>query len=202
MTVKIGNITKFMTMPAGMALNLPGDEKRKVRLEVNCETDARFDVVLADGAVIFLAKVNGHNTIEFVAEGPCQVQPTSEGEVWLSTDEGPHLVYETDERSFVELDFTKSAGLTEFERMQAIANLRREQREQETIALLDQLRAEREALEGAKNDATKEKPSDDNSGGSGAPPAGDSGKSEPASEGAAADDGTAPGTGGAAKPAK
>lgn len=187
MTVKIGNITKFMVMPPGMALNMPGDEKRKVRLEVNCEADARFDVVLADGSVVFLAKVNGHNTIEFVAEGPCQVQPTSEGEVWLSTDEGPHIVYESDEPSFVELDFTKSAALTEFERMQAIANLRRDQREQETIALLEQLRAEREALEGARNEPAEEKPADDNSGGAGAPPAGDSGETEPASEGAAAD---------------
>lgn len=180
MTVKIGNIGKYTPFPAGMALNLVGEEKRRVRLEVNCEYETRFDVV-QEGTVIFLAKVDGHTTLEFIVEGPAQVQPTSEGEVWLSTDEGPHLVYESDEPSFVTLDFERQE-LSNFEKMQAIADLKRRQREEETEALLEQLRAERNALEEARNAQVI---GDDDEGGEGAPDTGDSGEPEPSGEGQA-----------------
>lgn len=185
MTVKIGNIQKYTLVPAGKAINLVGEEKRKVRLEVNCEYDTRFDVVQSGNVYFLAAFVRGHATLEFIVEGPCVVQPTSEGEVWLATDEGPHLVYETDEPSFVTLDFERQE-LTQFERLQAIANLRREQREAETEYLLQQLRAERAALEEAKKDEpAAKKPTDDNSGKSGAPaPSGD-GEPEPEGEGQA-----------------
>ena len=181
MVVKIGNIGKYTVMPPGMALNLVGEEKRKVRLEVNCEYETRFDVVQG-GNVVFLAKVEGHDVIEFVVEGAAVVQPTSEGEVWLATDEGPHLVYETDEPSFVTLDFERSE-LSHFERLQAIANLKREQREAETEALLNELRAERAALEAAKNEQAQVSGDDDN-GEPGTPAAGSPGEPEPEPAGA------------------
>lgn len=199
MAIKIGNIGKYEVFPAGTALQLIAHEKRKVRLVVNCEAETRFDVV-QDGNVIFLARVQGHQPIEFIVEGPCAVQPTSEGEVWLATDEGSHIVYETDEPSFVTLDFTASPQLTEFERMQAIANLKREQREQETLELLEQLRAEKAALDEAKHE--QEISGDDNSGGQGAPPATSADPAGEVDPGAAGHAGTPAGASGAAKPAK
>lgn len=162
--IKLGNIARFRKFPSGMALNLPSTQTRKVRLDVNCEAQARFDVVSPDGEPVFLAQVEGPHTIEFVWTGPCLVLATSEGEVWLADDEGPHLVYETDEDSFVTLDFERQE-LTQFERMQAIANLKREQRERETEELLAELRAERKAIEEAKNEGAKEKPANSPEGG-------------------------------------
>lgn len=198
MAVKIGNIGKYTAMPAGMALNLVGEEKRKVRLEVNCEYETRFDVV-QDGTVTFLAKVEGHNVIEFIVEGPAVVQPTSQGEVWLSADEGPHLVYETDEQSFVQLDFTRTE-LSHFEQLQAIANLKREQREQETEALLSELRAERAALEAAKNEQSQVS-GNAPEGEQAAPPAASAGEPKQEPAGAAGQSGTATGAGGSSGPA-
>lgn len=183
MTVKIGNIGRYIVVPVGQAISLPGEEKRKVRIVVNCEAEARFDVV-QDGNVYFLGVAFGHKTFEFIVDGPCAVQPTSDGEVWLSKDEGAHLVYESDEPSFVTLDFERQE-LTQFERLQAIANLKREQREQETEALLAELRAERTALEQVKNETSKKKSPDDNSGLDGGAAPVDSGDAEPEDQGAA-----------------
>lgn len=194
MAVKIGNIGKYIPVPVGRAIDLPGEGKRKVRLEVNCEYETRFDVV-QEGTVTFLAKLEGHHMIEFIVDGPAAVQPTSEGEVWLSKDEGPHLVYETDEKSFVELDFTRTE-LSHFEQLQAIANLKREQREQETEALLIELRAERAALEAAKNEQTQV--SGNPPAGSEAPaPAASAGEPKQESAGAAGQSGATTGASGA-----
>ncbi|KKB09520.1 hypothetical protein [Devosia chinhatensis] len=203
MAIKIGKISKFMVMPSGMALNLDRQEARKVRLEFNCERETRFDVV-QDGNVYFLACVQaGHETIEFIVDGPCQVQPTSDGEVWLYTDEGPHLVYESDEASFVELDFTKSPELTQFERIQAIARLKLEQREAETRQLLDDLRAEKAARDKENGDATAtEKSANAPAGSKGAKGAANQGDTEPESGGAASDEGATSGASGASKSAK
>lgn len=185
MTVKIGNIGKFTLFPAGTKLVLPGEEKRRVRLEVNCEYETRLDAILPQGETVFLAKVDGLKAVEFVVDGPAEIVATSEGEVWLSTDEGRHITFETDEPSFVTLDFERQPELSEFERMQAIANLKREQREAEARELLDAKLAE---LQG-KIDATPApapQPADASGGGGGTAPAGTS--SEPVTTGTGADE--------------
>lgn len=62
--IRIHDIHKWATLEPGEALRLVGDGNRQVRIEVNCPKPTRFDVVEA-GEVIFIATVQGLETLEF-----------------------------------------------------------------------------------------------------------------------------------------
>lgn len=181
MTIKIGNIQRFTRFPTGTALHLPGEAARRVKLQVNTEYDTRLDVVTDAGEVLFLARVNGLQTVEFVIDGPADVLATSEGEVWLSTDEGRHITYKSGKPSFVTLDFERTPELTEYEKLMAIANLKREQREAEERAIWEARMAELQE----KVDGATQKPANSGAGGGGEEEAGDSAGSDDSGEGEA-----------------
>lgn len=181
MTIKIGKIQRFERFPSGTGLQLPGDRPREVKLAVNTEAETRFDFVSEDGEVTFLAVVKGRQNLEFIVDGPGEVVATSEGEVWLSTDEGRHLTYRSEKPSFVTLDFERSPALSEFERMQMIANLRREQREAEDRALFEAKMAELQE----KIDAATQVPSDPVGGSGGEASGGNPARAEQPGEGEA-----------------
>ena len=101
MVVRLHNISKWAPLKAGRLLELPGSQPRLIRLEVNCEAPARFDLVGADGkSVAFLAVVTGHEVIEFSAEATVRVGATSEGEVWFFTNDGEDVTVRTDGPTF------------------------------------------------------------------------------------------------------
>lgn len=105
MTIKVRDITKWAKLPAGFAINCMGEGLRRVKLEVNCETATRFDVVQGD-EMTFLAAVDGLKTIEFVVDGPCEVAADTEGEVWFFTQDGEVTAIEDEGAK----TFTKIAG--------------------------------------------------------------------------------------------
>lgn len=105
MTIKVRDITKWAKLPAGFAINCVGEGLRRVKLEVNCETATRFDVVQGE-EMTFLAAVDGLKTIEFVVDGPCEVAADTEGEVWFFTQDGEVTAIDDPEAT----TFTKIAG--------------------------------------------------------------------------------------------
>lgn len=82
------DINKLRLVKAGDALSLvDGEFPRDVRLELNTERPTRLGLLLEDKSERFLAVVEGRDTVVFTIEGPCEVWPSSDGEVWWYTVE-------------------------------------------------------------------------------------------------------------------
>lgn len=97
MVQKIKDLSKWFVLEAGSKLELPNDRPRMIRLEVNTPYKARLDLIDPDGVPMFLALVEGRDTIEFEAPGACSIASdapelylySSEGEVVHSVVEAP-----------------------------------------------------------------------------------------------------------------
>lgn len=96
MVIKVKNPLRWFELPMGEVIALEGDGTRPVRLEVNTVTHASFKVVYPNDKVAFLATVNGMETIEFIAHGPCEVWVDSEAEVYFYTDDGRNIAFVND----------------------------------------------------------------------------------------------------------
>ena len=101
MVVRLFNPSRWALLSG--AFVVLGSEPHRVVVDVNAETDARFDVVTADGQAIFLATVKGMERLEFTAGPGDQLVATSEGEVWYFTDEGDSIAVETFGESFTRI---------------------------------------------------------------------------------------------------
>lgn len=64
MVVRVFDIHKWATLAPGEVLQLKGDGRRQIRVDVNCPKPTRWDVV-EDGKPVFLAVVFGKETLEF-----------------------------------------------------------------------------------------------------------------------------------------
>lgn len=106
MVVRIHNTGKWSQLEAGKIFKLTGMQRRRVRLEVNCEMPTRFDVVEDDDRVTFLAVVQGQEALEFSAGPNAHVAALSEGEVWFFTNDGDQVAIERPEA----VSFTTIAG--------------------------------------------------------------------------------------------
>jgi len=102
MVIRIHDSARWRKLPNKKTLLLTGDKARKVLLEVNCPEPTQFYLVEGERST-FMANVHGLETIEFYADGVCEVVPTSEGDIWYYTDDGDETGYETDNPSFVRI---------------------------------------------------------------------------------------------------
>jgi hypothetical protein len=194
MVIRLHNVTKWDVLQPGQVLQLPGDDghARKIRLEVNCPSPTRFDI-MSDGTMCFLAVVEGLETLEFTGSGTVEVSATADSEVWYFTHDGTDSAVEIeDAKSFVKIANRRTRNpqqeLMMFKLEQNMK--RREAAQAEELAQMRELLAARKAEEEAHEPA----PPADSPAASPAP-AGGKPKAkavppEPAGEGAAADDAT------------
>lgn len=105
MVVRIHNVGKWSVLKPGDMLELVGQAARKVRVEFNCPAPTRVDLVEGD-KMTFLAVVEGHEVIEFVAGVEVYLAPTSEEEVWYFTNDGEQVAQARPEA----VTFTKIAS--------------------------------------------------------------------------------------------
>ena len=82
------DVNKFVLAKPGEALSLvEGEFPREVRLEVNAESACHLALRTDAGEPRFLAVVEGRETVLFTIEGPTEVWPTCDGQVWWWTVE-------------------------------------------------------------------------------------------------------------------
>lgn len=109
MTVqKIGDIAKWHALDTskGMDIDLPKAKRREVRIDFRTSTDTALVITTADGEEIFLTAIGaGLSSVEFIADGPCKVTATSDGDVLFYTSEY-HAMHVTRDLSEVK-KFTK-----------------------------------------------------------------------------------------------
>lgn len=91
MVVRIHNVSKWKKLQPGEVLELKGQSERRVRIELNCPAPTRLDLIQSDGNPVFLAVVQGLETVEFVAGATVQLVATSEDEVWYFTSDGEQV---------------------------------------------------------------------------------------------------------------
>lgn len=105
MVVRIHNVSKWACLAVGHGLSLNGQGVRKVRVEVNCPAPTRFDLLDASDTPVFLAVVQGMETLEFAVESEqAKLVPTSEDEVWYFTNDGDNHANEAVQpESFVKI---------------------------------------------------------------------------------------------------
>lgn len=108
MAIKFNNLDKWARLAVGSVLQLPGEKLRRVRVELNCPAATRVDVVEHDreAKVTFLAVVEGHETIEFIAQNLVELVFTSDDDVWYFTPDGDLVATEIPEAT----SFTKIAS--------------------------------------------------------------------------------------------
>lgn len=108
MVVRIHNTDKWAELKPGEVLKLTGDGFRLIRVQVNCSYPTAFHVV-EDDRPVFLAVVQGHETLEFSAGAsgePVHLVATSEGEVWYFTNDGDRDAFHNENA----VSFTKIAN--------------------------------------------------------------------------------------------
>lgn len=96
MVIKVKDPTRWETLPADEVINLEGEGVRPIRLEVNAEVHASFMLRDINDKFWFLAAFTGMDTIEFVADGPCEVWATSKKPVRFYSDDGRKVAFVDD----------------------------------------------------------------------------------------------------------
>lgn len=110
MAVKLENLSKWTRLPVGKPLALDGKQDRWIRLHVNCAVPTHFTAVPftedseEPGDPVFLAVVQGRETIEFVASGYVEIIVTGEDDIFYFTPDGDQIAVEfEDARSFTKI---------------------------------------------------------------------------------------------------
>lgn len=178
MVVRIHNLSKWLALQPGEMLELKGQDKRRVTLEVNCPALTRFDVVIGD-VPTFLAVVQGWETLQFSAPAECFLVATSDDEVWYFTNDGDQIAAQRPEA----VTFTKIANRRtrnpDLERMMFKMEQNALRRE---AALRDEIDAMR-AAQAEEEDEADEVGDGSVDGAQGAAAGGEGGVTEPPAEG-------------------
>lgn len=148
MVVRIHNVGKWAVLKAGDMLELNGVEGRRIRVEFNCPAPTRIDAIEGDKAT-FLAVVQGHEVVEFVAGAQVHLVATSEDEVWYFTNDGQEVAAVRPEA----VSFTKIASRRarnpELERMMFKMEQNMQRRMDAQFAELEAMREAMAEREGA-----------------------------------------------------
>lgn len=95
MVVRIHNVSKWLTVPAGEILYLKGDGPRRVRIELNAAAPCRADVVVLDQAQretkTLLGVFQGLETYEFWVDGTAHLILTTDEDVAYFTNDGGQI---------------------------------------------------------------------------------------------------------------
>lgn len=116
MVVRVQNVfEKWQRLPAGQALQLPGDQPRKVIIEFNCPAPTRIDVFkgmageadpetgVVDAEGMFLGLVHGLQKFEFYAPGLVHLVATADDDVFFYTGDGDRNHFEHEFKPLVKL---------------------------------------------------------------------------------------------------
>lgn len=163
----IGDVAKFFEFDVASCVEFPNRERRNLRLEVLCEVPTSFYVQLGPKDMRFLARVEGHHEINFIAPGPVAVYATPDDEesavMWWSPEVETYAVVIPDAETFVTITERKARN-PELEHMmgKVMANMERRfadleysleaarQAEAEAIARAERLAAAAEKKNGKK----------------------------------------------------
>jgi len=155
MVVRIHNVGKWQLLPVGEVLRLQGLQRRKVRVEVNCEAPTRFDVIEGDKGT-FLAVVTGYDILEFSISAQAHVVATSEGEVWYFTNDGDQIGSDMPEAVSFATVMNRETRNPELELMMWKAEQNMKRRLDMQMAEIEALLAARAAAEVPHNPETGE----------------------------------------------
>lgn len=84
------NLNKWTKIAEGETVEFPSTRSRRVRVEVNSPSVSRIWTVDDDGNLMFLARVNGRDTLDFYAIGQLRFHIEG-GEVWIYTSDGEDI---------------------------------------------------------------------------------------------------------------
>lgn len=101
MVVRIFDLGRWQQAAVGVPLVVGGGVSQQVRIEVNTPVATRFDVVVGD-RVVFLAVVEGLETLDFHCEGPAELVASTD-EPWFYAINGDGVGVPDDGRAFVKL---------------------------------------------------------------------------------------------------
>lgn len=160
MVIKVRDPKRWMLLPADEVITLDGVGRRPVVLEVNAVSDAAFQVVYPDGAIVHLAAFKGMETISFEANGPVEVWVTSESDVYFYTDEGRNVAFVSDGQVSFARPHERRQGSDEIIYIQSLmlANARR--REEKLSAAVAAAEARELERENSGGPVTGELPAD------------------------------------------
>lgn len=162
MVKRIQNLSKWNVLAAGEALQLEGDHRRKIRVELNAPMRTRVDVI-AEGITVFLATIEGLDVVEFTADGVVQLvfsalNDAEVSEVWYFTSDGDQYARSTvNPVTFLELPVGGVVRNPQVEMMIF-------KQQQNNLRVMAQVAAERERLDArfaelaAKLEGDKPKP--------------------------------------------
>ncbi len=157
MVVRIHNTSKWAVLQPGQMLELKGQQRRKIRVELNCPAPTRVDVVEGDKPA-FLCVVQGYEVVEFTAGEDAFLSCTSEDEVWYFTNDGDVLATSRPEA----VSFTKIASRRarnpELERMMFKMEQNALRREAALRAELDAIRAAQPAHDPETGEVIEDEP--------------------------------------------
>lgn len=183
---RLNNLAKWQHVKPDQAINLAGNDGRRVRLDVNAPFPVRLYHYDGNGEGTFLALVEGRDVIEFVAPASSSITVDG-GELWCHTFDGEVLSVEVADAVKLTKMVTRRPRNHEMELM---AYEMRRNSEQMYATIYDQLRREfagRTAAPAAA--AVQPQPSGDAAGAGGQPEpdagAGDGAGDEPADAGSA-----------------
>lgn len=89
MPIKLQNLDRWELLPEGQALELAGNMFRKIKVEFNTEAPTAF-MATESGAEYFLGVIDGHDYVEFYANGTVTIAPAAatDNAVWFYTADG------------------------------------------------------------------------------------------------------------------
>lgn len=93
---KIRNISDWIRVEDGKAINFERTNGRLVRLQVNAPQPVCLDYADANGETTFLARVVGRDVVEFTCSGEFAIIVTG-GDLWLHTVDGEQIHFEIPE---------------------------------------------------------------------------------------------------------
>lgn len=181
MVVRIHNVSKWKKLQPGEVLELAGQDERRVRIELNCPAPTRLDLIQSDGKPVFLAVVQGLETVEFKAGATVQLVATSEDEVWYFTSDGERVAAKNVQaKSFTKIAQRRTRN-PELERMM----FKMQQNMERRFAMLEAENAELRRHRKRKEENPGDEPVSDGTSaeGAGVPAPEASGAAEPAPKG-------------------
>lgn len=136
--INLKDLTRWVLVPPGAAVEFNRPEARTVRVEVNPEGDAGISVIWPSGEVQFLAEVSGMTLLEFAATGAFQL--VSDATVWMYSAEFEKLAFEVPDPIIFTKIATRRQRSPEMDYMMEIMHKNQER----LFAKLDQERASNE----------------------------------------------------------
>lgn len=180
---RLFNLTKWQRLVEGRSLSFPTARARVVRLEVNAPRAVGlylFDA--ATGEALFIARVEGRDTVEFYSGGNFEL--VSDGEVYVYTADGESVHYEAIDPVIFTRIVERRQLNPEIAAIQRAMNINIERRlaaqRDEFNEAIRRMQSDRKMAARREAEAAAEPKSGDDGGGDETPPVADSGAAEPA----------------------